>query len=153
MNWINASLCVFLFFCFFCFLLCVSYPTTHELNAVACVHACKSGPFGCTPKPRRHADTVRTYTTQQLHDTDNTTCKPHCEQHDLALSLTLTTKTFVEFPKFNWSYDLLRYMPRNSFHTFYQTEIHTYRHQTDSVTPYRGHRVTSTSKQALRAAC
>ena len=52
------------------FLMCMSLPTTHELNVVACEHACKSGPFGCTPKPRRQADTVRTYTTQQLHDTD-----------------------------------------------------------------------------------
>ena len=30
--------------------------------------------------------------------------------HDLALSLKFTTKAFVEFAKFNWSYDLLRYM-------------------------------------------
>ena len=107
---------VFLF-CFF-FLLCVSYPTTHELNAVACVHACKSGPFGCTPKPRRQADTVRTYTTQRLHDTDNTTCTTQWEEHDLALSLKLAIKTFVEFLKLNWSYNLLPYMLQTLFIRF-----------------------------------
>ena len=86
---------------------------THELNVVVCVHACKSGPFGWTPKPRRQADTVHTYTIQQLHDTDNTTCTTQCEQHDLALSLKSATKTFIEFPKFNW--------PTISYVTYYKT--------------------------------
>ena len=48
--------------------------------------------------------------TPQLHDTDNTTYATQHGQHDLPLSLKLTMKTFVEFPKFNWFYDLLRYM-------------------------------------------
>ena len=77
------------------------------------MHACKSGPFGCTPKPRRQADTVRTYTTQQLNDTDNTTCTTQCEQHDLALSLKSTTKSFIEFPNFNWS--ILSYVTSFSY--------------------------------------
>ena len=124
---------------------------THKLNVVVCVHVSKSGPLGCTPKPQRQVDTVRTYTTQQLHDTDNTTCTTQFEQLDLALSLKFTTRTFVEFPKFNWSYDLLCYMLQNTFHAVYQSKIHTYRQQTDSVTPYRGHKIKSTPEQALRA--
>ena len=59
---------------------------------------------------------------KQLHDTDNTTCTTQCEQHDLALLLTFTTKIFVEFPNFSCSYDLLRYMLQNTFHTVYQSK-------------------------------
>ena len=77
---------------------------------------------------------------KQLHETDNTTCTTQCEQHDLALLLKFTTKIFVEFPNFNDSHDLLRYMLQNTFHTVYQSKIHTYRYQTNSITPYRGHK-------------
>ena len=36
-------------------------------------------------------------------------------KHNLALSLKFTTKTCVEFPKFNRLYDLLWYMRQNTF--------------------------------------
>ena len=114
---------------------------THELNVVACVHACKFGPFDCTLKPWRQVDTVHSYRAQQLHHTDNMMCTTHCEQHDLTLSLKFTTETFVDFPKFHRSYDLLHYMLQNTFHTVYQLKIHTYRYQTNSVMPYCGHTI------------
>ena len=46
------------------------------------------------------------------------TCTTRCEQHKLVLSLKLITKTFIEFPKFNWSYYLLRYMLQTLFVPF-----------------------------------
>ena len=68
-------------------------------------------------------------------------------------------KDFVDFPKLNWSYILLRYMLQLTFHMVYKTKykskVHTYRYQTDlfeSVTPCRGHKIKSISKQALRVA-
>ena len=125
---------------------------THKLNVVACVHVCKSGPFCWTPKSRRQADTVHTYTIQQLHDTSDTTCTTQCEQHDLALSLKSATKTFMKFTKFNRTYYLVCYILQNTLHMVYQTKIHTYRHQTDSVTPYRGHKIKRTPKEAPRTA-
>ena len=71
----------------------------HVLDVVARVHACKSEPLDCIPKPQRQADIFHTYTTQQSHNTDNTTCTAQFEQHDLAVLQKSTTKTFVEFPK------------------------------------------------------
>ena len=56
--------------------------------------------------------------TPQLHDTDNTTYATQHGQHDLPLSLKLTMKTFVEFPKFNWFYDLLCYTIHVTKHIF-----------------------------------
>ena len=46
------------------------------------------------------------------------TCTTRCEQHKLVLSLKLITKTFIEFPKFNWSYYLLRYVLQSLFVRF-----------------------------------
>ena len=96
--------------------MCMSLPTTHELNVVACVHACMSGPFGCTPQ---NPGDKRTLFVRIRHNNYTTpTCTTQCEQHNLALSLKFITKTFIEFPKFNWSYYLLRYMLQTLFVPF-----------------------------------
>ena len=98
------------------FLMCMSLPTTHELNVVACVHACMSGPFGCTPQ---NPGGKRTLFVRIRHNNYTTpTCTTQCEQHNLALSLKFITKTFIEFPKFNWSYYLLRYVLQSLFVRF-----------------------------------
>ena len=57
----------------------------HELNVALCVLAWKSGPFGCTPIPWWQADTIHTYTTQQLHNT-NMMCTTQCEQQSGSLT-------------------------------------------------------------------
>ena len=136
------------------FLLCMSLPTTYELNVVVCLHACKSGPFGCTPKPRRQVDTVRTCTTQQLHDTDHATCTTQRgTTRSLSLSLTkIYYEDFVEFLKFNWFYNLLYNMRQNTLpYDLPIKNTHLQTDQKDPVTPYRGHKIRSTLKRIHKA--
>ena len=115
LNWMNAWHCVY--FCCVCpsFIFAVYVLANDSWTKCNCVCACKSGPFGCTPKPWQQADTIRTYLTQQLFNTNNTMCTTQWKQHNLAFSWKLTTKTFIEFPKFNWSYHLLCYMLQTLF--------------------------------------
>ena len=44
-------------------------------------------------KTRQQVDTVRTCTTQQLHDTDTTTCTTQRGQHNLAFSVKLRRRS------------------------------------------------------------
>ena len=111
------------------------------INAVACVHACKSGPFDYTLKPWRQVVTVRSYRAQQLHDTDNMMYTTHCKHHDLTLSLKFTTETFVDFPKFNWSYDLLCYMLQNTSYGLPIKNTHLQISNQFSLALYHGHTI------------
>ena len=46
--------------------------------------------------------------------TPTTQCAQHSVKNTILLSDKFTTNTFVEFRKFNWFYDLLRYMRQNT---------------------------------------